>query len=253
MKEQKNKKQIFALLGLLTLIIIIVSMQSATAQIEQPTNIAIDVEVRVQRTAENVYELSLTNQASTEKKIINVASPAFSTHTFKLNYALNESAYCTRSSNIINQYSTLTNTMSSMLGVCESAVKQYNVSESNLRLLSEAQLKQTEFESLWNVEKNKRETLEKTSNTCETELEQIKRERDQLQNTANLANTRGVELTKCTEDLEKAENAKTNNLILGAVLGLAGGYFFWGRKDNNADYSRSRLPPEQEDAMSDYY
>lgn len=245
-----TNKILFVLLGLL---LIIVSTQSATAQIEQPTNVVIDVEVRVQRTAENVYEISLTNQASTEKRIINAASPAFSTHTFKLNYGLNESAYCTRSTNIINQYTTLTNTMSSMLGVCENAVKQYNVSESNLKLLSEAQIKQTEFESLWNVEKNKRETLERTANTCETELDKLKRERDQLQATANLATTRGTELTICTDNLEKAENGKNNNLIIGALLGIAGGYFFWGRKDNNTNYSRSRMPPEQEDAMNDHY
>lgn len=250
MIHKKNVKNLIMLLSLALLIMI--GTQNVTAQIEQPTSMVVDVEVRVQRTSENVYELSLTNQASTEKKIINIASPSFSTHTFKLNYGLNESKYCTRSTNIINQYSMLTGSMDDMLGVCESAVKQYNVSETYIRQLSEAQMKQTEFESLWNVEKNKREQLDKTMTSCETELDTLKKERDQLQSTANLASTRGSELSKCTEDLEDAENDKDNNLIIGGLLGLAGGYFFWGRKNNDADYSGRRLPPEQEDAFEDY-
>lgn len=257
----RRKKEVFGFVMILVLAII--STSFVYADTEAATNVKLNLSyTQIYRTADagvadstGQWEIKLENDPGA---IIYLSCPLpnenipRSAKKISINYPLLESKYCTRTTNVMNQYMRLSDTMSSMLKVCEGAVTQFNASEAHIRELNDARLKQTEFESLWNVEKNKREVLENSLDKCEADLEEFKRENSQLSVSANLASQRGTELNVCKEDLEDAENAKTNQLIFGGIAGLVGGYLFWGRKKNNSG-SNSRLPPEQEDALDPDY
>lgn len=183
---------------------------------------------------------------STRYSHSNASSGQFNEQAASFIYQLNETKWCVGSQSMITQHNQMLDGMSSLVNVCNSAMQQYNTSTTQLMALSESNQKMLEYESLWQVEKSKRELLDTINAQCQEELTRIRRERDQLSNADALATQRLADLTRCQEELEEAEKDKTNRLLLGIGIGAGAGYFFWGRKKEKGTYQD--MPSEMEEA-----
>lgn len=230
----KSKMFILAVFALVVITATAVSAESIVTKSD------IELNYRISHDG-NVAVVDIGGNPGAGENRIRITS-GVSTGTVTTRFDLNESLYCTSSNTIMGQYN-------EMMSVCQKSIMNNGNITKFLLDLKDAEVKKTEFESLWTVERNRREELEANFAKVQSDLESVTSERDNYKRTADTVSARTDALRSCEKDLEDSEDNKSTNLILGGLVGVAGGYFMWGRKRNS---QFSDLPPEHEEAEYDY-
>lgn len=158
----------------------------------------------------------------------------------KMWYELDENEYCSNSVQKIGQLENITGSMSGLLHVCKDMVKKLNSSKEN-ELINRA----AEWESLYKIENERREDCANESISLEEDLTEKEAEYKQCIATRDRLDRDATNCEKCVTDLEKCTKDNSGNTFLFLGIGLAIGWFLWGRK-------KSAGPSEQSETGYDY-
>ncbi len=226
MKEKKKdmKVKIFLVLSVF-LVIGVINTEIAAADMT-PIPVTFNVVANFETVGENRrIELVFPNG---QTKIWNwgATRPANEAFSLTITHLLNESLYCTRSTTGIKQYENITSAMTKMLDICGDVM-------STQQNFSQVHADKLEFESLYLLEASQRRTLQNETETLRSERDQYRTQYNSCQSELSGIDRDVQASASLRQELDNCESGKNTNLLLGAVLGIAGGYMLWGRKKSS--------------------
>jgi hypothetical protein len=202
--------------------------------------VPVSVDVSVDFRGEHSFVLLLPNGFERQFVWDNGTQHSDASFSSTMYWALDENTWCTDNS-ALGEYRGISGNLTKMIDICGNVVSTWNQTDDLRKRAADAEKDREIYNNMYTICEGTRKDAVNKSADCASSLTLYKGEAENCQTRLTSCQKSSGEVSDLQSQLSQALSSKNNWGMGGLILGLAAGYFIWGRKKGGVPSEHERF------------